>query len=166
MVTRSSDGASWDELGGKSAASLEEASVATFVSFQGGIVAAGSDHLLGTGAIWVSDDGSFWHRVPFEPDAGTSIEYLAALGDRLLAVGSDSRRRRGGRGTVVMWESEDAVSWKQVAVSELFSNAVANSIASSDESILVFGTLFEDRDGAQLETIPVSWEWTPTQPPE
>lgn len=125
----------------------------------------GYDFVMGAGTIWVSDTGYDWSRSPFEPPSGMSVDRLAAIENRLIAVGSDTRGRRGGRGTIVVWESGDGVSWQEVADLDLFADAVAGSLAVADGSVLLCGVLFDQREGADGARSPVSWRWTPQEWP-
>jgi hypothetical protein len=163
LLARSSGGDAW-ELSSQDAR-LREVAVASVQSFQNGLVMGGFDFAMGVGAVWVSDNGEAWSRVPFRPPTGTSIDHLAVVGDRLLAVGTDTRRRRGGRGTAVVWESEDATSWERITDSDLFSNSIANAVATGGQSALLCGAVFDDRDGAGGGPIPVSWKWSPLETP-
>lgn len=163
LVVSSRDGVSWVEAGTDNRAVFEGTSVASLVSFQGGSVLVGTDLIRGLGAIWVTDDGLGWYRVPFEPPVGTSFERIAKVDQSLIAVGSDSRRRRGGRGTVVVWESRDAVTWERTSVSDLFANAVSSCFSSTDSSLRIWGSLFHDQENSETEPIPVTWELTPEQ---
>lgn len=167
LVARSVEGTSWDELEDRQSRTVfTGASVAALEPFQGGMVVAGTDVTRGSGAVWVSDDWTRWHRVPFEPGPGTSIDRLFSAGDRLIATGTDSGRSRGGRGTPIIWESYDAVSWQQVALPEILSDAVVDSISLQDDSMLICGTLPDERDGADHASIPVSWRWDLNRDPE
>ncbi len=160
MVAQSPDGLSWGALSGDMKFVFDGASVATVVAFEGGMIAAGTDIMGGVAAIWVSDDGSRWLRAPLEPGPGTSIEHLAVIGDHIIGVGADTGNRGRGRGSVAVWDSRDAVSWERVPVSELFANAIVNSIAVMDDSLLVCGTLFTNRTSAGHEAVPVVWTWS------
>lgn len=160
FVARSADGTSWSKSGDGARSAFEGVSPASLVSFQGGMVMAGSDLMRGIGAVLVSDDGQGWYRVPFQPADGTSIEHLAVCEDRLLAVGADTRRRRGGTGTLVVWESVDAVDWKRVDSVDLLSDAVGHSVTSADGSVRIWGAVFAGQD-VDSPPVAVHWEWSP-----
>ena len=161
LVVSSPDGVTWDEVGRDSHAGFGGISAAALVSFQGGMVVAGTDLMQSVGAILVSDDAASWHRVPLEPGVGTSIEHLAVVDGRLVALGADTGRRNGGRGRVVAWESRDAVSWTRMQVTQLFADSVAHSAIASEQSLRVFGALRDHREGADADTVPIGWEWSP-----
>ena len=164
LVARSTDGLSWEELDRQSRKVFEGASVASLTSFQGGVVAGGTDITRGIGALWVSDEGSTWHRIPFEPEVGTSITHVAVVNGDLLAVGTDTGRSGGGRGMPIVWESSDAISWSKVPVPrKMFADAVVDSVLPSAGSILMCGRLSDNRDGGRPSTVPVSWRWEPEQ---
>jgi hypothetical protein len=161
LVASSRDGVSWSDLGGENRAAFDGTSAASLVSFQGGKVLVGSDLIRGIGAVWVSDDGRGWYRVPFDPPPGTSLQYVSKVDDRLFALGSNTTRRRAGRGTAILWESRDAVTWERVAASELFSNAVASCVSATDSSVRIWGMLFHDQRESEAKPIPVTWECNP-----
>lgn len=79
----------------------------------GGVDAGDDRH----GAVWVSNDGSGWLRVPHDPevfgDVGrTSIEDIAVTATRSVAVGVAPGIGRETRGAV--WVSDDGVGWRPV----------------------------------------------------
>ena len=76
------------------------------------------------------------------------------MGDRLLVVGGV---RSGSRKIVAVWESLDAVTWRSVATPKLFADSSANAMAVVGDSIVVCGTLYVERDDAQLESVAVTW---------
>ncbi len=158
VVARSVDGLSWSVLEEDASFVFEGAAIAATVGFEGGIVAAGTDIMRGSAAVWVSDDGNRWLRSPFQADVGTSIQHLVQVDDRLLAVGIDAGPRRTGRaGAVAIWESTDAVSWSRLHVPDLFSNATVSSVAGSDGNILLAGRLHEGPGSPWSEDVAVTW---------
>ncbi len=165
IVAHSTDGHSWEEIPEDLTSVFEGASTAAFASYEGGMVLAGTDLMRGTAAVWVSDDGKVWHRVPLEPEPGTSIEHLGIVADRLVAVGADSARRAAGKGTVVIWQSQDAVSWERVPTDDLFADSASSTLVNTANSVLLFGSLQVEREGGELETVAVNWQWTPVHAP-
>jgi hypothetical protein len=79
---------------------------------------------------------------------------MVVAGDRLLAVGGV---RNVGRKSVAVWESRDAISWRSVAAPKLLADSSAEAMAVVSDSIVVSGTLYVERDDAQLESVPVTW---------
>lgn len=165
IVARSSDGEAWIGSGDEARFLFDGATVAALVAVDGGMVAAGTDIMRGMAALWVSDDGAAWHRVPLDEAIGTSIESLVAIGDRLVAVGADASRRQAGRGIAVVWESSDVVSWRRVDAGDLFRSASIDSIAVADGSLVATGTLFVERGGGRSEPVPAGWTWSPAPAP-
>ncbi|MDX1469575.1 MAG: hypothetical protein R3258_09545 [Acidimicrobiia bacterium] len=159
VVAYSTDAASWAPLDRDSLFMFDGISVATHVSLDAGMLVAGTDLMRGMAVILVSDDGRRWMRAPFEPEPGTSIEHLAAVGRRYVAVGVDNGTRRRGRSDLAVWESEDAVTWERAPVEGLFADAAADSMIAVGDSIHVFGKVFVAGDGAKLDSIPVMWSW-------
>jgi hypothetical protein len=72
------------------------------------------------GALWVSDDGLDWQRVP-DPDevvggdGPQQILDVAAFGGQMVAVGSDAS---GGDEDGAVWRSDDGVQWQRVSLPE------------------------------------------------
>jgi hypothetical protein len=163
VMAYSADGVSWDEVDlHQSRMIFEGASIAALTAFQGGLVAVGTDITRGSGAVWVSDDGTGWYRAPFDPGVGTSIDYVSALEGRLLAVGTHTGRSRAGRGMPIIWESHDATSWGQIPVPEdVFSDAAVTALHLSSASILACGALWDKRGGVETASVPISWRWAP-----
>ena len=162
FLASSPDGVDWSK-NFDGARSLEGVAPASVVAFQGGMVLAGSDLMQGIGAVLVSDDGRGWYRVPFQPATGTSIEHLATLRDRLLAVGADNRKRRGGRETLAVWQSSDGVVWEEVVdPSGLLIDSVGHSVTVADGRVRIWGSAFGDGIEVGPSGIPVHWEWTPS----
>ena len=165
IVARSADGESWTRSGEEARFLFDGASVATLTSIDEGMVAAGTDIMRGVAAVWVSDDGVAWHRVPLNEKPGTTIEFLVAVDDRLLAVGTDTGRRMSGRGTTVVWESTDVVSWHRVAAAEVFRSAAIDGVALVDGSLSACGTLFVERAAGRVDAVPVGWTSSPSLGP-
>jgi len=158
-VARSVDGLSWSELEEGATFVFEGAAIAAVVGFDGGIVAAGTDKMHGTAAVWVSDDGHRWLRTPFQAEVGTSIQHLAEMGDGLLAVGIDAGPKRTGRvGKVAVWESTDGVRWSRVQAADLFSSATVTSVDGSDGNILIAGKLQAGPGSPWPEPVDVTWQ--------
>jgi len=158
IVARSLDGVAWQELPPDSVFVFEAIGIASLVPFGGGLVAAGTDKMKGAATVWISEDGARWHRTPLEPDPGTSIEHLLVVDERLVAVGTDSGRRRTGKpGSVAIWESRDGVSWERLNVSQLFATATATAVAAVKDTILIGGNMVAGHGSPWPEPTPVAW---------
>jgi hypothetical protein len=158
LLALSPDGISWTEPAADSMFMLEGIAMASLLPFGGGLVAAGTDKMKGAATVWVSDDGYRWHRTPFEPEAGTSIEHLAAVDGQLVAVGSDAGRRRTGRpSSLAVWESTDGVKWDRVGSESLFATARATTVASNSTRVIICGVLAAGYGSPWTEPVPVTW---------
>ncbi|HKX75482.1 MAG TPA: hypothetical protein VJR05_08830 [Acidimicrobiia bacterium] len=158
LLALSADGISWTQLPSDSVFMFEGIAMAAALPFGGGLVAAGTDKMKGAATVWVSDDGFRWHRTPFEPEPGTSIEHLAALNGHLVAVGTDAGRRRTGRpSSLAIWESTDAVNWDRRQSDGLFATAGATTVASNGSRLLICGALAAGHGSPWPEPVPVSW---------
>ena len=158
IVATSDDGVSWDTLPAEALFAFEGISMAALATFDGGLVAAGTDRLRGSATVWVSDTGTQWLRAPFEAQPGTSIEHLRVVEGRLVAVGSDMGPQRTGRpGAVPIWVSSDAVTWERLESGDLFDNALARSVISAGDSLIIFGTLVAGYESPWPDHIPVIW---------
>lgn len=164
LLALSPDGLTWAEPSPDSLFMFEGIALAVVESFGGGLVAAGTDKMKGAATVWVSDDGTRWHRTPFDPDPGTSIEHLVLVGERLVAVGSDAGRRRTGRpGSVAVWESTDAVTWERTEAAEIFTSAQATGLVVGQSSVLIAGTLVAGHGSPWPGAQQVIWEKTSVQ---
>ena len=153
-VAYSTDGISWNESKMDNPGVFEGARMVAAMPFAGRFVAAGTDIMQDAAAIWTTEDGQRWHRTAL-PSAGSAhVVDLVVAGDRLLVVGGV---RSGSRKIVAVWESLDAVTWRSVATPKLFADSSANAMAVVGDSIVVAGTLYLERDDAQLESIAVTW---------
>lgn len=120
-VWLSDDGETWERVG-SGAASLEADGnvLLTAIATGGpGLIAVGSVDSGDDrhGAVWVSNDGSGWLRVPHDPAAfgesgRTSIEGLVVTPSRAVAVGVAPGIGRETRGAV--WVSDDGIGWRAV----------------------------------------------------
>lgn len=162
VVARSVDGLSWTELEDDEVFVFEGAAIAAVAAFDGGIVAAGTDKMRGTAAVWVSDDGRRWLRSPFQGEVGTSIQHLARTGDGLVAVGVDGGPKRTGRvGRVGVWESNDGVNWGRLQAADLFSNATVTSVAGSGGQAAIVGKLQAGPGSPWPQPVAVIWDRVP-----
>lgn len=143
----SSDGRAWDRLPDTDDVFSSEQTgysdgdqwMADIVAWQGGFVAVGSD---GRGqnaeydaAVWVSENGIHWTRVPDQPSlGGPKVQWMNSVtvgGPGLVGVGEDSATDSGPIAAV--WLSEDGINWTRVD-----SQAIEGSGASEeDDSIRV-----------------------------
>jgi hypothetical protein len=157
-VARSTDGFAWSELNQDASFVFEGAAIAAATAFEGGIVAAGVDKMRGSAAVWVSDEGRRWLRTPFREEVGTSIQYLAPVGDRLLAVGVDLGPKRTGRvAATVVWDSTDGVSWQRLNASDLFAHAVVTSLNRGGQALIMAGKLLAGPASPWTQTMPAIW---------
>lgn len=162
VVARSVDGLTWLELEEDEVFVFEGAAIAAVTAFDGGIVAAGTDKMRGTAAVWVSDDGRRWLRSPFQGEVGTSIQHLALIGDGLVAVGVDGGPKRTGRvGKVGVWESDDGVNWRRLQAADLFSNATVTSVAGSGGQAAIAGRLQAGPGSPWPQPVAVIWDRVP-----
>ena len=160
IVARSIDGVTWQQQPPDSVFVFEAVGIASIAPFADGLVAAGTDKMKGTATVWISEDGTRWHRTPFDPDPGTSIEHLMALHDRLMAVGTDFGRRRTGKpGSVAVWESRDGLLWERMNVSQLFAAGSATGVAALEHTVLIGGTLVAGHGSPWLEPTSVAWTY-------
>jgi hypothetical protein len=72
------------------------------------------------GAVWISDDGLDWQRVPdpdevFGGDGDQQILDVASFGDQMVAVGYDAS---GGDEDGAVWRSFDGIAWQRVSLPE------------------------------------------------
>ena len=153
-VAYSTDGMSWNESNVDDRVVFEGARMAAAVSFEGRFVAAGTDIMRDVAATWTTEDGQHWHRTALPSAGAAHLVDLIVAGDQLLAVGGV---RVGGRKSVAVWESSDAVSWRSLATTELFADSSAKAMAVVADSIVVCGTLQVEHDDAETESVPVTW---------
>lgn len=157
VVLSSSDGINWDTNDGLSAALFDSATVLAAVDFDGGLVAAGYDNLRGTAAIWVSDDGSAWHRAPCEFPEGTGIEHLVVVEDTLVAIGAVRATASGKRTTEFgIWTSRDSVEWQIADLDGLSVNGRISGVAVDRSAVVIVGS--HGLDGESAST-PVVWRY-------
>jgi len=153
-VAYSADGISWSESSVIGPGVFEGARMVAAMPFAGRFVAGGTDIMRNVAAVWTTEDGQNWDRIALPSAATAHLVDLVAAGDRLLAVGGD---RNGGRRTVAVWESDDALTWRSVAHSELFEDSSADALAVLGDSILVCGTQYIEREDAEPRAVPVTW---------
>lgn len=129
-VWTSEDGLTWELVpdpdgafsgtgDGSSTVAGDEAMEAVAVG-AGRIVAVGSAHE--DAAVWVSNDGVSWQRVPHDDEvfggpSGQWMHDVVYTGERFVAVGTDlngAERRDGGIMRGAVWTSEDGSSWSRV----------------------------------------------------
>ena len=157
VVLHSVDGVAWEPTEGLSANLFDSATVLAAVDFDGGLVAAGYDNLRGTAAVWVSDDGSAWHRSPSEFPEGTGIEHLVVVDDMLVAIGAVRATATGQRTTEFgIWTSRDAVDWDPADLDGLTSNGRISGVAVDGTAIAIVGSHAVDGD---RESSPAIWRY-------
>lgn len=154
-VAYSTDGISWAESKVDNPGVFEGARMVAAVPFEGRFVVAGTDIMRDVAAAWATEDGRRWHRIALPSTGSAHVVNLVVAGERLLAVGG---MRNGTRKLGAVWESADAVTWRSIAPDQLFADSSANTMAVARDSIVVCGTLHVERDDAQSDAIPVTWQ--------
>lgn len=138
----SGDGATWERVGDGAALLEGDGNVLlTAVATGGpGLIAVGSVDVDDDrhGAVWVSNDGTGWLRVPHEPgvfgDSGrTSIEAVAVDPARVVAVGVAPGIGRETRGAV--WVSDDGIGWRAVDHDSTVFGGVGTSVRINAVSV-------------------------------
>ncbi len=157
IVLMSADGQEWSANSHPSTALFGSSTVLSVVGFQGGLVAAGYDNLKGSGAVWVSDDGTQWHRSPMEFPDETGIEHLTVAEGVLVAVGSIRATASGARrARVGVWTSTDAVEWQEADDGGLAVDGRVNSIEFQGPSVFIAGSRATE---AEATPSPVVWRF-------
>jgi hypothetical protein len=115
-VWRSSDGVTWERVGGPELfPGADHVVVGAATAFDGRLIAAGHDHTSGAAVVWTSADGRTW-----APTSGDGLAGEGRLAPELLAAGSDDLVMVGTRepaadgamaGTV--WASDDGQAWRR-----------------------------------------------------
>ncbi len=117
-VWRSSDGWDWERVENQEAFTAEGfVAVMDVVARGNQLVAVGHEQprpSVGDAAVWVSDDGVSWSRVPNEGDlVGGAREKVIwdvmAVSDGFVAVGAEGS-------DAAVWTSQDGISWAQQSV--------------------------------------------------
>lgn len=104
-------------------------------------------------AVWTSEDGVVWERIPTEDSGlagpgGYVILDLVVGGPGYVAVGG---AMEDGHLRPAVWVSEDALGWTRVN-SDSFDNNELTSVAASDEGVVAVG------DG-DIWFSPDGWAW-------
>jgi hypothetical protein len=107
----SSDGLTWNRV--DDPAFDDAVASSMIVAPFGGLLAVGSDIERKAAIAWLSPDGQHWQRVTVK-DYGDKrnlwMTDVAAIGDRVVAVGSSQATQRAA-GT--SWVSADGINWEQ-----------------------------------------------------
>jgi hypothetical protein len=110
-----------------------------------GVIAVGTDGLPSgqDGAIWVSDDGLAWERVPhdaevFGGDGDQIMHSVVQISGLIVVVGESA-------GYAAAWMSSDGVLWERAEVIDESTDAgiepsVMNDIAVTDAGLLAVGS--------------------------
>ncbi len=110
----------------------------------------------GDAAVWLSEDGRTWERVP-DPDGvftgGLMIDDIAATSSGYVAIGA---AEESGFANAAVWLSADGHSWSRVD-SPNFVEANMNAVAVGDPGIVAVGGGFiwfspDGRTWSQVET--------------
>ena len=166
---------SQSSLGDGSASQYEIDTVTTGTTGGPGLIAGGSVIPPGSAwqesptvgdraAIWVSEDGIRWDRIPHDEDVfggpgGTAINDIAAGGPGYVAVGA-SVADSGGDIDPAVWVSEDGLSWERV-VSPSFEDPGSQwmeSVSSGGPGVVAVG-LSLDGTGEGIWTSPDGLRW-------
>ncbi|MFV1990606.1 MAG: hypothetical protein ACC652_07680 [Acidimicrobiales bacterium] len=165
-VWTSVDGLSWtrvphddDALGGPG-----EQSMSSVTAGGPGLVAVGADRGAGTGdasAVWTSEDGLSWSRVPhdatiFENINGQVVMFsVVAGGPGLVAVGADSGVSSGTAAAV--WTSPDGFEWTRVPhVGSVFGGGSTTqmlSVSAGDSGLVASGFDRSDTDPREADAV-------------
>jgi hypothetical protein len=117
MVWRSSDGATWDTVGGPELfAGVADPVVTRVAALDGRLVAAGQSDSAGDAAVWVSDDGEAWALAPGTALGGPGIQtagVLATQDGEWLLFGTETHDAGGDMGGVA-WSSTDGQEWRRL----------------------------------------------------
>ena len=167
-VWTSADGISWqrvphDEAVFGGANRQEMWSVAAGVP---GLVAVGEDRGRNAAAVWTSNDGISWQRVPHDESvfAGDDLQEMRSVtvgGPGLVAVGYDWVRE-----AAAAWTSNDGISWQRVPHDEAVfggeSPQVMWSVAAGGPGLVAVGNDF-GHGGAAVWTSAdgISWQRVP-----
>ena len=124
QVWLSADGVSWERIDSDVFGGQEEDGLrgdgnqvmTDVVSGPFGLVAVGADE--NGAAVWLSNDGRSWSRVPHDEEVfggvgGPAMERVVVGGPGLVAIGSGPEGSAGD-GTGAVWVSADAITWTQV----------------------------------------------------
>jgi len=150
---------------------------AVTVGPDGTVVAVGTvvdDSGVGVAAVWTSDDGQTWERVPHDPavfasTTGMDVVMLdvAAGESGLVAVGSERDHHgaglwwTGGERPAV-WTSPDGTAWERITLDdETFGTTRSiSAVAASATGFVAAGPIFADSGPVTIWTSPdgISWQ--------
>ncbi len=122
-----------------------------------GLVAPVSGQSWGEGAVWVSEDGRAWDRVPDENGVfggGYAIFDIARTRDGFVAVGA---AHDGGQTSGAVWLSSDGLSWSRVE-SPSFSGTIMHAVTAGDPGLVAvgIGSLWFSVDGIEWTLVETS----------
>ncbi len=127
LVWTSADGVEWERVPhDETVFGGDGDQIMTSVASSGGrLVAVGLDHGgLGDSAVWRSEDGLTWTRVPdesvFGAGVGGGIEIISveALGEGFVAGGLQHIAGLGGDMDAVVWTTSDGLTWARVSAAD------------------------------------------------
>ena len=111
-------------------------------------------------AVWMSEDGVSWDRIPadgsgLDGPGGYSIHDLAAGGPGYVAVGAAIEDGYNGP---AVWVSENALVWTRVDSAGFATGDEMNAVAASDDGIVAVGArnIWFSSDG---------WDWQQVDSP-
>jgi len=95
------------------------------VAHRDGFVAVGEDFQSDShvdGAIWVTPDGTTWHRLDTTRNdlAGAVLDHVATDGTKLVALGHERTGPGGDEQDRLAWVSDDAEHWRRVGLGQSF----------------------------------------------
>jgi hypothetical protein len=144
------------------------------VAFGGGLVLVGSTcHAVGPSYTWVSTDGHAWTAATPKALANADIYGVIAMGNILLAYGSETPSPRYGY-AVAAWTSHDGLMWTR-STSDL-GGGVMNQAVAFEGRFVAFGNLapevpewpgpyglleWTSNDGVSWSAVPISSEVFP-----
>ena len=151
------------------AASNVEGSVFRITAERGRFYALGS--VPGTAAIWSSSDGSDWQRadLPFPsewpPERGNDVyvHELASVGNRLVAIGT---ARINDYLEVVVWESTDGTTWREIDTGALRQDAfLVDDISDGPGGLVVLSQQYIPGNSSAWRSADGGGAWTEHRPP-
>jgi hypothetical protein len=133
----SSDGEKWTRI--DDPAFNDAAAASMIVSPFGGLLAVGSDIEKKAALAWLTSDGQHWQRVTtgdYGDRRNLWMTDVAAVGDRVIAVGSSQATQRAS-GT--SWVSADGVTWEQAHPAPILEQLELLAVAAGGPGAVAVG---------------------------
>jgi hypothetical protein len=105
----------------------------------GGLLAVGSDIDKKAALAWISADGHQWKRITagdYGDRRNLWMTDVAAIGDRVIAVGTSQASQRG---SATSWVSADGVSWEQAHSASVFEQVELLAISAGGPGAVTVG---------------------------